>query len=132
MRADVRLPSLPFCARRTASAIFLGVVCLVVVPHHVAVAKNPSSEGPKSGLDAHNTIEGASELVNSLYALYVTEEANLLKMRKTLETNPARLSAKLIESSSGKVWKAKRDAEHLILMGEPAGQDLSKKFEDSF
>ncbi|MCG8652350.1 MAG: hypothetical protein MI861_21090 [Pirellulales bacterium] len=88
---------------------------------------NPSNTDPNRALAAHGTIEGAKELIASLYELYERAETQASQCQP-LRANPARLPVRQIATFSGQIWKAQRDAAHLKLMGEPAGEDLSTKF----
>lgn len=108
--------------RRTAV-----IATLLLLANNVSVVANPSSQNPDKALLAHGTIAAAPELVKSLYELYNAEEAALIKMHEK-KNNMASLPARQIESALGKIWRARRDAEHLKLMGEPAGYDLEIKF----
>ncbi len=100
-------------------------VCTALLP--ASLPANPSSQEPSKGLAAHGTIPGAAELVKSMYEIYNSAEANLLKWHEMAD-NPARLPHKQIGTVFSQVWKAQRDAQLLQRMGEPAGVDLYAKF----
>ncbi|MGI9471629.1 MAG: hypothetical protein ACR2NZ_08875 [Rubripirellula sp.] len=91
-----------------------------------ALQANPNAKDPSKPLAAHGTIDGASELVASLYQVYDEEFAFVTK---TLERsdNPASYSERQIAKSAARLWKAKRDVKLLELMGEPATFDLARK-----
>ena len=91
-----------------------------------SVLANPTGQQPDQALAAHGTIPGASELVTSLYELNNEEEKSLLQQYSRRE-NPAKLSDRAISKAAGRLWKGRRDAEHLKLMGEPAGNDLATR-----
>ena len=95
------------------------------------VSANPTGQKPDQPLAAHGTIPGASELVTSLYKLNDDEEESLLQQYPRRE-NPAQLSDKAISKAAGRLWKGRRDAEHLKLMGEPAGNDLAIRMNPMF
>lgn len=99
------------------------VLCLVVTP----VWANPKGSDPYRPLAAHGTISESKAMVAELYKLYQEEEKFVIDSQK-LRDNPTRLSDRGISKASGRIWKARRDAKHLTLMGEPAGEDLTKKF----
>jgi hypothetical protein len=88
---------------------------------------NPRGSDPYRPLAVHGTIEEAKAMVAELYKLYQEEEQFVIESQK-FRDNPTRLSDRGISKASGRIWKARRDAGHLILMGEPAGTDLTKKF----
>ena len=102
-------------------------ILAILIFHSVPVIANPSTKKPDTALAAHGTIDGAQQLVEDLYQLYAEAEQALLKMHES-KNDPTRWSDRVISTHMGMVWKALRDAEHLQLMGEPAGFDLLNKF----
>ncbi len=87
---------------------------------------NPNAREPNKAIASHGTIPGSAELVKALYDFYDSEEQRVIKLHDRTN-NPARLPPQQIGDSYGKVWKARRDAERLKRMGEPAGHDLAPK-----
>ncbi len=88
---------------------------------------NPSTQDPEKPLKAHNTIQGAEKQIQAMYAKFVEWEE--LVIRSTEAANAGRrfphqqLSRIYPEVQRG-IWHA----EHLMAMGEPAGNDLKQKF----
>lgn len=89
-------------------------------------AANPSHQEPARPLASHGTIAGARELVEELYAVY-DDELRFVNETYARRDDPNRFSDRRISTSAGRLWKARRDAKHLQLMGEPAGYDLEKR-----
>ncbi len=105
------------------------LACLAVLfLHHRDAMANPTGNEPNRPLAAHGTIPEAKGMIDSLYALYDAEEKIVIQYRDQTD-NPASFSDRQLSKSYGRVWKALRDAQHLELMGEPAAEDLSKKFQ---
>jgi hypothetical protein len=103
------------------------VTCLTISLLSVtSVIANPTSKEPYRALAAHGTIEAAKGMVASLYELYEAEEKFVTQTFERRD-NPVKFSDRQISRSYARLWKARRDANHLTLMGEPAGNDLYKK-----
>lgn len=116
-------------AKRRMNHHVAKIVALILISsvfHANTVQANPTSKTPENALAAHGTIEGAKELVASLYKIYQTEEQFVLKCFERKD-RPDTYSERQISKSAGTLWKARRDAEKLKLMGEPAGYDLAIK-----
>ncbi len=115
-----------------ARTVAISMGCLSVsLIGAVSGLANPAGHQPNLALAAHGTIPEASERVASLYELYNEEEKSFLQQYEQRD-NPAKLSDKAISKAAGRLWKGRRDADHLTLMGEPAGHDLSRKMNPLF
>lgn len=96
-----------------------------------SVWANPTGQQPERPLASHGTIAGASEKVTGLYKLYNEEYATFQQQYERREV-PTKLSDRVIAKAAGRLWKARRDAEHLTLMGEPAGSALNSQLSPLF
>ncbi|MFK8113594.1 MAG: hypothetical protein AB8B91_15440 [Rubripirellula sp.] len=108
---------------KTYAVLFLAIATTF---HGSPLHANPTNEQPNQALAAHGTIAGSKELVASLYEIYESEEKFVIQCFDRKD-RPDRFSEKQISKAAGRLWKAKRDAEHLQLMAEPAGFDLGVK-----
>ena len=88
---------------------------------------NPNGKQPQRPMAAHGTIPAAKTMVDELYKIAEEEEA-FLRDTHEKKDNLTRVSDKLIAKAAGRVWKARRDVEHLKLMAEPAAEDLHRRF----
>ena len=103
------------------------ILCVVVALNTLgSVMANPTGREPSKPLAAHGTIAESKEIVNDLYQLYHEEEKFVIETYAKKD-NPTRFSDRQISKAAGRLWKARRDAERLKLMGEPAGDDLAKQ-----
>ena len=93
---------------------------------YASTSANPTGKEPSNPLAAQGTIDGASELVASLYDIY-NEELAFINTTLERSDNPASYSERQIAKAAGRLWKAERDARHLELMGEPSSVDLTRK-----
>lgn len=91
-----------------------------------AVLANPTGKEPNRALAAHGTIAAAKEMVPALYELCAESEQFVALTYERRDT-PVKFSDRQISKAYGQLWQARRHADHLILMGEPAGVDLRKK-----
>ena len=102
------------------------VGCLLIALIPASLVANPTGQDPKTPLAAHGTIEGAKAMAAGLYELHDEQEAFVIKASETEDLS--RLSDRQIANAAGTLWQARRDVDHLKLMGEPAANDLSRKF----
>ncbi|MGB7324223.1 MAG: hypothetical protein WBD31_05090 [Rubripirellula sp.] len=103
----------------------LAVVLFAVVGMPVSWA-SPTNKKPDGGLDTHGTIAGATELAARAYGVCEKADALVRELDENKE-NPDRGSGKAIGDMWGELFQAGRDADHLQLMGEPAGNDIANR-----
>ncbi len=113
---------------RYRAPLLVFVILLLTTVVTSPVGANPSSKEPSRPLAAHGTIEGAKELTSQLYQLY-DEEAKFVDQTYARKDDPKSFSDRQISKSAGRLWRARRDAKRLQIMGEPAGHDLYKKLQ---
>ncbi len=92
----------------------------------VSVLANPTGQQPNQALATHGTIEAAKDMVTNLYKLY-DENEKFVAQTYARRDNPAKFSDRQISKAFGQLWQAGRHANHLTLMGEPAGSELNRK-----
>ena len=100
----------------------LAILLLAVGPNDLAQA-NPSSKHPQRPLGVHATVPEAREISQRLYDLFQSLETAALNMNLRSD-NPAQLPYQKIQKGYVDLTLARRDAQLLQLMGEPAGTDL--------
>lgn len=95
---------------------------------------NPTNSEPQKGLQAHGTIKGlkpgledAKTAIKRLYDLHYRTEQKL-KGYHPVGENAERIPHFQVAKDYGGWWKASRDVQHLILMGEPAAGDLAIRY----
>lgn len=87
---------------------------------------NPNSNDPSGPLKTHATIDGAAALANELHQAYLEQLAVVTRMYEN-RNDPTSFSDRQIAKSAARIWKTRRDAEHLELMSEPIGADFTRK-----
>jgi hypothetical protein len=107
--------------------VFLAVSLL----NATAAVANPTGKEPNRALAAHGTIAAAKGMVPGLYEL-CDESEKFVALTYERRDTPVKFSDRQISKAYGQLWQARRHADHLILMGEPAGVDLSKKVDQLY
>lgn len=116
----MNIPRSNTLSTRTLLVVAMTLLC------GISTSANPTGKEPSKPLGTQGTIDGANELVASLYDIYNEELAFINKMLERSD-NPASYSERQIAQAAGRLWKAERDARHLELMGEPSSVDLTRK-----
>ena len=113
------------------AATFAALLSLTIAA--TAVMANPTNLRPKTPLQAHGTISGATTrcqdakaAVKRLYDLHDSLESKAAKYDE-VKADPGRVPHMQLAGDCAKLWLALRDIRQLNLMGEPASVDLQTK-----
>ncbi|WP_404306024.1 hypothetical protein [Neorhodopirellula lusitana] len=110
------------------AALFCLSILLNLACHHTIQA-NPSAKNPTAALDVHATIPAAKEVAARLYGLANEIDALRHEIYK-IQEDPERFPIRELMQFYGKLMVGRLEAQHLLQMGEPAGRDLDRKFEE--
>ena len=90
---------------------------------------NPSSKDPNRPMALHETIPGSLSLARNAHAVCLQAEQMIFDLQDSIERGDRRPKHKAdaVLDMVRTVWKAKRDAEHCAMMGEPFGSDLKMR-----
>ncbi|EMI45693.1 hypothetical protein [Rhodopirellula sp. SWK7] len=113
---------------RTACILSAAPV-IVIFCFGSALMANPSDRKPNAALAVHGTIPQAKALAERLYSIFNAAEPLRLE-GYAAGTDYSKLPIGKLMSGSGEIWKAHRDANHLKLMGEPAGYEIERRLAD--
>ncbi|QDV45649.1 hypothetical protein Enr13x_55280 [Stieleria neptunia] len=112
--------------RRRSVTAFVVAVCLAGGFTADAPA-NPSTVDPEKPLKSHHTIQGAEKQIQAMYAKFVEWEELVIRSTEAAKADrrfPHQQLSRIFSEVQRGIWYA----EHLVAMGEPAGEDLKRKF----
>ena len=116
-----------------ATRIILGTVpqgaslFLLAFALHTPALANPSSKNPDRLMALHGTIDGSASIAKNVHGVCLQAEKMILDLQQGIERGNRRPKHKVTKvlDMLGTAWKAERDAQHCVLMGEPCGADLT-------
>lgn len=110
-----------------AAACLAGWIALTLLGSTSSFA-NPTGKQPGLGLKPHGTVDGAAEMINKLYPMYESIQADLDNMYAN-QSPPTKIKPTRLKAAMAKIWQAQRELSRMDATGETAITDLKTRYQ---